>query len=104
MEKAAAEEESESTVEVEYVQEKPLVDITNPLYSQFHKIFEAFKIEETQEVKAEDGGADDDSKAAQKTESDPSVTKRGAALFGELENEVSTIQDMMSCCSFELRT
>ena len=36
--------EDDSGVEVEYVQEKPLVDITNPLYSQFHKIFETFKV------------------------------------------------------------
>lgn len=34
----------DSGIEVEYVQEKPLVDITNPLYSQFHKIFEAFRV------------------------------------------------------------
>ena len=36
--------EDDSGVEVEYVQEKPLVDITNPLYSQFYKVFETFKV------------------------------------------------------------
>lgn len=39
------EETGDSGVEVEYVAEKPLVDITDPLYGQFHKIFEAFKVQ-----------------------------------------------------------
>lgn len=35
---------SDSGIEVEYVQEQPAVDVTNPFYSQFHKIFETFKV------------------------------------------------------------
>ena len=54
-EEAAKEKESTADVEVEYIQEKLELDMSDPAYRQFSRIFEAFKIKDTDEDRTDAG-------------------------------------------------
>ncbi len=49
-EEAAAQKEATKDVEIEYIQEKLELDMSDPMYRQFSRIFEAFKIKDADEV------------------------------------------------------
>ena len=50
----AARNETEPDVEVEYIQEKLDLDMTDPMHRQFSRIFEAFKIKDEDDEKKKD--------------------------------------------------
>ena len=56
----AARNETEPDVEVEYIQEKLELDMSDPMHRQFSRIFEAFKIkDEDDEIKKDTGNLPD---------------------------------------------
>ena len=51
----AAKENTAGDVEVEYIQEKLELDMSDPAYRQFSRIFEAFKIKDTDDDRTDAG-------------------------------------------------